>query len=768
MKLKKYQDKAVSKLYAKARALLAKPGSRICVFKAPTGSGKTIMVAEFLLRLGADETHGRYAFLWISGHNLHVQSQEKVSPHLADSRYSLLLLDEISETSFGEDQIVFVNWESLTKQDSKTGEFKNVLMKETETGRSLQSLVANTRETGVEIILIVDESQYHYWSKKSQELVQGIIAPKLILEVSATPEVVPSQDEIDHEEAGYISVKFEDVVGEGMIKESIIVNEAISSYSDFHNTEDEVIIEASLAKREALCKLYDEEEISVNPLMLIQLPSESQTLSALDKSKLEELEGILLERHGITTKNGKLAVWLSDRKDNIDRISENNSDVEVLIFKQAIALGWDCPRAQILLMFRDIKVKTFEIQTVGRIMRMPEARHYGCDALNQAYVYTNLDRVTIAHDGTSEGYFKVYRAVRKPTYKPLDLPSFYLSRIDFGDLTLSFRVLFIKEANTYFGIADKDTSSKAKQKVDAKLDLRLEELTKVVISDAVIKNLDEQARKEIIGAGKAEFKVSPDEIKRAYEVFAKATSLPYAPVRSHTKIQQAIYDWFDKQIGYSRVSRLEIQRIVIGSENNQKVFKEIIESTKERFKKLDREEKSTKQRKKEIVWNVPEIDYFNEQYELVDSERAVLVSAQHPDKTPLYVRRSAPEKAFEEVLNGAKSVTWWYKNGDSKEIYFAIPYKDPRSGFGRSFYPDYIVRFSDGSIGIYDTKEGFTRDSEETAAKSDALQANLAKLRAKNIKKIRGGIVWHRPAGLFIYEGEIYTLSEDQWKKLVL
>ena len=58
--------------------------------------------------------------------------------------------------------------------------------------------------------------------------------------------------------------------------------------------------------------------------------------------------------------------------------AKNENEVEVMILKQAIALGWDCPRAQILVLFRDWKSITFSIQTVGRIMRMPEIKkgHY--------------------------------------------------------------------------------------------------------------------------------------------------------------------------------------------------------------------------------------------------------------------------------------------------------------------------------------------------------------------------------------------------------
>lgn len=80
-------------------------------------------------------------------------------------------------------------------------------------------------------------------------------------------------------------------------------------------------------------------------------------------NKLEETIEILSRKHKTTINNGKLAIWLADRKDNLDSIESNNSDVEVLIFKQAIALGWDCPRAHILVMFRDIQTPTFEIDS---------------------------------------------------------------------------------------------------------------------------------------------------------------------------------------------------------------------------------------------------------------------------------------------------------------------------------------------------------------------------------------------------------------------
>jgi type III restriction enzyme len=184
-------------------------------------------------------------------------------------------------------------------------------------------------------------------------------------------------------------------VASGLIKQETIINKAIGEYVDIAESADELVIEASLARRAELVKAYEEAGIKVNPLMLIQLPSDREKMTAEDESVKETVEK-QLAKHGITYDNGKLAVWLSgERSDGLDDIADNENPTEVLIFKEAVAVGWDCPRSQILVMLRAIRSITFEIQTVGRILRMPEAKHYENTELNQAFVYTNLAEINI-------------------------------------------------------------------------------------------------------------------------------------------------------------------------------------------------------------------------------------------------------------------------------------------------------------------------------------------------------------------------------------
>jgi len=757
MILKKYQETAVDNLLFQTRKLLDKSGEKICVFKAPTGSGKTIMMADYLQQLAGEHFVGRsFAFIWISSHDLHSQSKEKIEQYLSASRYTFSYLEEIQNNEFAENEIVFVNWHSLTKK-GKTGEWSNILMRDNEQDRNLPTFVRNTKEKGREIILIVDESHYHYWSNQSQELVRDVIAPKLTIEVSATPSIEPKGEDIAVGNAGYIVVPFDEVVKAGMIKSETIINKEIGQYKDLSNSADEAILDASIKQRAELQTKYEEIQSPVNPLVLIQLPSESQSTSALDKTKLEMVQGYLKDTHDITLDNGRLAIWLSDTKENLSGIERIDNNVEVLIFKQAIALGWDCPRAQILVMFRDIRSVTFEIQTVGRILRMPEVKHYeGMDELNNAYVYTNLGEIKIKQDDNSQKFFNVFPSHREARYSPIGLPSVYLSRIDYGDLTLVFRTLFIEEANKRFGITRQDIGNVAYEKADIDLELYLEELTRPIIADAVIDNID--GARDVIGE-LVEFSVPTVDLKYKFELFAKVSSLPFAPVRSHTKIQQAFYDWFDNYLGYADKSRAEIQRVVVCSETNQKIFSEIIESAKERFREVKKEEQKAKQRRKEYVWNVPVVDYFNENYERAQIANNVM--------TPCFLakNRSNPEKDFETILAKSSNVAWWYKNGESKETYFAVPYTHPADDLEHAFYPDYIVRMKDGSLGIFDTKSGFTATSEETRAKSDALQAYIA---TNKKKKLLGGIVVFDRTGVFVFGGKKYAsdLGAKGWERL--
>jgi len=387
MRLKNYQINAIDELLNKSKKLFAYADNKKIIFKAPTGSGKTIMMAEFLKQLCEDkEIKSPLSFIWTAPRQLHEQSKNKLDHYYEPSRVlRCSFFEDLDDKRIDQNEILFFNWESINKED-------NIYIRDNEKDNNLSNVLANTREEGRTIILIIDESHHHATSEISQNLIRDI-NPKLTIEVSATP-VLESPDEI-------VSVQLEDVKAEGMIKKAVVLNPEFNNVikdakvqSQLSKQSEEIVIELALKKRKALKEAYAKEKIDINPLVLVQLPDRKTSLEDVIKDKVI---AILKDKHKITTENGKLAIHLSGHHENLENIAHFDSEAEVLIFKQALALGWDCPRAHILVLFRDWQSIVFSIQTIGRIMRMPDPDygHYTNEILNYGYIFTNLDDIEI-------------------------------------------------------------------------------------------------------------------------------------------------------------------------------------------------------------------------------------------------------------------------------------------------------------------------------------------------------------------------------------
>lgn len=389
-----YQTKAVDELVDKCAKLLGVGGERRkLVFKAPTGAGKTVMASLLLERLAEELPAlgaGEPAFIWIAPNQLHEQSCLSMRKFFSETmRLAPKFFEELDRSSdawLKPDEILFVNWQSINRGG-------NVATRDDERGASLYDIARRTREEhGAPLIAIIDEEHLFAGGRAATQSneVLSRLKPRVEIRISATPVTVP--DEL-------VNVPRADVVAAQMIKEGITINPRLPNDEGYGA--DVTLLRAALKKREELKKAYAHEGTDINPLLLIQFPNDnSDRLSAEEVTLRETLEKYLEESAGMTTGNGRLAVWLSGEARNLEGIEKPDSIVDVLIFKQAIAMGWDCPRAAVLLIFRDIRSVTFTMQTVGRILRMPEQRHYAEEALNRGYVYTNLarDRIEIVRD----------------------------------------------------------------------------------------------------------------------------------------------------------------------------------------------------------------------------------------------------------------------------------------------------------------------------------------------------------------------------------
>lgn len=411
MKNIQYQQKAVSELVEKTIGLLSLSGNRhTLVFKAPTGSGKTVMASDMLMRLNDELTERpdapftEVAYIWIAPNKLHEQSYFKMKNYFTETKILRpMIYDELDHSIEGyihPGEILFVNWESINKDNA-------VMVRETELSASLYDITRRTQEdNGIPIIVIIDE-EHMFGSRnaKKSEKVLSNICPKVEIRISATP--LPESTAKAEEQ---VTVPRERVIAEQMIKESVILNPALE-FNPMLGTLNQQLINLALKKREELADAYRKEGVDINPLLLIQLPNDGEAMTGDDNSVKEEVLTYLDSIKGINVANGKLAIWLSNEKtDNLQTIANPDDITEVLLFKQAIALGWDCPRAAVLLIFRKIESFTFSAQTVGRILRMPEQRFYQNDMLNRgSFVANKLSLNNLIVLGKSSGIIQGQR-----------------------------------------------------------------------------------------------------------------------------------------------------------------------------------------------------------------------------------------------------------------------------------------------------------------------------------------------------------------------
>jgi len=701
MHLKEYQNTAIKKLLTRSKELLDQSGMKKIIFKAPTGSGKTIMTAEFLKQLITDrEIKTTFSFIWTAPRKLHQQSKSKLEKYYEDTRaLECSDFDDLTDKQIAENEILFLNWESINKKD------KNTIVKENEKEFYLGKIVENTKDEGREIILIVDESHYH--DTEIADNLKDLMGPKLTIEVSATPEFKNANE--------IVEVPIEDVKIEGMIKKSVILNPNFKNLLSGDSLKtaladgtEAMVLDEALKKRSEIFREYKDAGLNINPLLLIQLPDRKTLQEDLIKNEVIQL---LKDKYNITTENGKLAIYLSEEKENLENISKNDQETEVMIFKQAIALGWDCPRAQILVLFRDWKSLTFSIQTVGRIMRMPEpdTGHYKKDILNHGFVFTNLANIEIKED-MARGYVTIYSSNRIDSYKPIKLESVYrLRQREKTRLSPQFVRIFLKEACDY--------------KLAEKIETKKQKFELPIISDYEAESVDKLDGAKIVGENLIDIK-SEYDMQKLYDYFVKNNLSPFYPEdRSIGRVKESIYYFFKESLNMDYTDHfIEILNIVLSS-NNIQHFVNVIDITKEKYITETLKRSAELQTLKN--WELPESLNYNANYTLLETNKSALLPFYYDNKWKT-------EAAFISMLDKSEKIDWWFQNGERDATFFAVPYSENEEQ--KPFYIDFIVKFKDGNLGLYDTKSGNTiKDAKE---KSDGLQAYI-----KSNKGLTGGIV---------------------------
>jgi type III restriction enzyme len=715
-----YQVEAVNELVNKTIKLLDESGNRKrLVFKAPTGSGKTVMASLMLDELTTQlaEVEKEVAIIWIAPNKLHQQSYMRMKNYFSETRVLRpVMYDELDHSTNGyikPGEIFFVNWESINKD-------KNIMVRDTENSSSLYDIVQRTKdEHDMPVIVVIDEEHMFGGraAKQSEKVLQNI-NPKLEIRISATP--ITSPDEL-------VTVSRDRVIREEMIKDGITINPLLNEIGKGVG-ENEYMLDIAIAKRNEIKAAYEALGARINPLLLIQLPNDNtEAVDEEERTIIEMVKSRLDAEYGITTGNGKLAVWLSSDKQNLDGLENDYNLTEALLFKQAIALGWDCPRAAVLLIFRDIKSTTFGVQTVGRIMRMPEQKYYPNQLLNHGWVYTNLskDRIEIVADDINY-ITKALVAYRRESLNNVALPSVYSERLsaDRNRLGPDFWPVLVETFNSkWFKQPIQRTLFDFSPFEDEEIVPAKESYDSGFLSD-IAKNRNQAERIDSIDFGnhgvqiqlvsdvevtgeagttlldeknKIKYSKNQAELLLMFNEFCAKMLSGFEKI-SITSLRGYIYQLMEEYLGFLET---DTPRIILYYRNKSH-FEEIIRHAIAKYIiKINTRRKEAKQRSyKEYTWEVPEVREYNEStnHELPEVKNHALM--------PFIQLKScsSPEKRFEEFLEEHNDcIDWWYKNGDEGKQHYSISY----TGLDESlqlFYIDFVIRMKNGQIFLFDTK----------------------------------------------------------------
>lgn len=643
---------------------------REVLVQAPTGSGKTIILLEYINEYIEENTNTIFVWLTPGKGDLEEQSRDKMTKYLPNLNSKNIA--EVLLSGFEAGDTAFINWEIITKKG-------NNALKEQER-KNLFERIDEAYNRGYNFIVIVDEE--HLNKTVKAEAIIDYLKPNYIVRVSATTK--------KNKEAEFIQIDELDVINEGLITRSLYINENVSSNAKLEN-EHVYLLDLALEKQKAIRKEYRDNNIDVNPLIIVQMPNNSNDM-------LEQIEEIL-DNKGYSYKNKTVAIWLADRKENIEDISYNNAESIILIMKQAISTGWDCPRAKILVKLRDNMSEDFETQTIGRIRRMPQAHHYDNLLLDNCYLYTFDEKYeeTIKQELGNNAQ-DVKMVFLKDEYKAFRLTK-QIKNSDFDgfDDRETFKIIqnyMIRKYNL--------TNNKYNNKtiLEANGYVFDETITNSIVQDKIVK-IDSN---EIANANKIQVKSIVNtskngiDLRHSIGVISSKIGMKYDKTRVVLERMFLKRKLFTKK--FINLSLVEFYAFVINNEDKLKY--DFLEAVSQEARQIFIRSESIK----EIEFKIPERDIIKYDSKMKDT---IIYEKNVYKDYPNSTKKSKSERMFEKYCNESNNIKWFYKNGEHSIDYFSIIYVDA-VGKKWAFYPDYILQDKQGYTWIIETKGGENSD----------------------------------------------------------
>ena len=375
--LKDFQEQACGNIVARmdnVRALhdalrdaneAARAGARrrdgALVLQAPTGAGKTVIAVEAMRRMSEREPILWFWFAPFAG--LVEQSRNVIAAQAPELALFDLDSDRRLETVRGGGVFV-ATWASVAASSARS----RLARTRSDAGQALDDLIAMARAERLRIGCIVDEA-HHGFQKAAQArtFFKDVLAPDYTIMMTATPRDadVGAFERATGYEVGTVedwaSISRHDAVQAGLLKRGVRLVRFIARDGDTAQLVDfeHLALRECTAMHRRIKATLAEAGLSLTPLMLVQVPD--------GKAAQQEAQRFLIDQLGFDASAVRLHT--ADEPDPDLLSLANDPTVEVLVFKMAVALGFDAPRAYTLAALRGARDAAFGVQVIGRIVR---------------------------------------------------------------------------------------------------------------------------------------------------------------------------------------------------------------------------------------------------------------------------------------------------------------------------------------------------------------------------------------------------------------
>lgn len=375
-------EKFQSNLIAALTATLGSENPPPCVLNAPTGSGKTVVIAKAIAQVSAQRP---IIWIWFVPFVNLVQQTESTIAADAPTLHAIRLEQGINQNP-SPAMVIITTSAALAKGASrKTGYSDGA----DDRKRSLAAFALAAQAHGIEIGVVIDEAHIGVESETEFGQLVRWLQPRRIIMATATPKDKKLNAFIaaaKYEAFQPFSVSRRDVIEARLNKRYIetIIYDLRESLKDIVDLQA-LVLKQGWKRNQRLARVLATEGIDVQPLLLVQVGNGEGAIAAA-RDCLVKVCGVPLVAIGEHSSDAPDPVLMAQ--------IANDSTKHVLIFKQSAGTGFDAPRAFVLASTKPVNDPDFAMQFMGRVMRVHRAiRHQFPkptpipEELDTAYVY---------------------------------------------------------------------------------------------------------------------------------------------------------------------------------------------------------------------------------------------------------------------------------------------------------------------------------------------------------------------------------------------